>query len=880
MKLPCSIRLRLVFCLTLSSVWVLVFFFPPSTWSQSRPTTIRSLNATPVLDAIRIDGKLTEATWRRPGTRGFIQREPDEGKASAFETEVWVAYDDDALYIAARMRDPAPDMIVSRLVRRDTDFESDWFYVFLDSNGDHLTGYYFGTNPSGSLDDGLIFEDTQRDPTWDGVWDVDTDVNSTGWTAEFRIPFSQLRFGDKNRVWGIDCHRRIHRRNELSYLVFHPRNDVVRVSQWAQLRGLENVSPPARLEIIPYVATTAKFVQLPPVDAFNEGREDPFTLGRDFYGRGGLDMRLGLTGNFTLDGTLNPDFAQVEVDPAVVNLTAFETFYQEKRPFFLEGSSILRFGATGGSVPVTNRWTNPLLYFSRRIGAPPHGSVTHQGFTSVPDQTTILGAAKVSGKTQDRWSVAALAAVTEREFGEVDSAGVRFREEVEPLAGYGVFRAMKEFNDSRQGLGVIGTYLQRDLRTTDLSHILSRQAFSGGLDGWIYLDDERDWSVIGWGSLSHVAGSVEFLQNLQQSPQHYFQRPDAGHVFVDSTATVLNGWSSRLILNKDKGNWRFSAGVGALSPEFETNDLGYHTRTDLINAEAFLERDWFDIDALFRTKSIGAYSTVQFNFGGVRITEEYILQTYGLFLNYWSAYVQVGYLRDSYDDIRTRGGPVMLSPSYLYGTFQLTSDFRKPLYAVASLTGGESAKGGWYTYSSATLAWRPTATLTMTLGPSYYRKFDQAQYVWTQPDPLATATFGNRYVFGTLDFRQLAADLRMNFTFTPRLSLQIYVQPLIASGNYLVLKQLAAPRTFDFVEYSGIPAFLPYDPNFTIASLRANLVLRWEYLPGSTLYFVWTHDKFDYAQEGVMDLPLNFGTLLSDRPDNVFSLKLTYWWSP
>ena len=333
-------------------------------------------------------------------------------------------------------------------------------------------------------------------------------------------------------------------------------------------------------------------------------------------------------------------------------------------------------------------------------------------------------------------------------------------------------------------------------------------------------------------------------------------------------------------MNKDKGNWRFTAGVGALSPEFETNDLGYHTRTDLINAEVFLERDWFETDNMFRTKSIGGYATVQYNFGGVRITEEYMLQLYGLFLNYWSVFVQAGYLRDSYDDIRTRGGPVMLSPACLYGTVQVTSDFRKSLYAVATMTGGQSPEAGFYTYASANIAWRPLAAFTMTLGPSYYRKFDEAQYVWTQPDPTATATYGNRYVFGTLDFRQLAADFRMNFTFTPQLSLQLYLQPLIASGNYLVLKELAAPRTFDFIEYPDMPAFLPYNPNFTIGSLRANLVLRWEYLPGSTLYFVWTHDKFESGSSGIMDLPLDLGTLISDRPDNIFALKLTYWWNP
>ncbi|MEX0602857.1 MAG: DUF5916 domain-containing protein, partial [Bacteroidota bacterium] len=275
---------------------------------------------------IRIDGILNEPIWQRPGVRDFIQREPQEGVQPSEETRLWVAYDDHALYIAVQMYDSAPDSIVGRLVRRDAISESDYVYVGIDSDFDRRTAYYFGTDPTGSLDDGTIYDDNKLDASWDGIWDVASHVHERGWSVEFRIPFSQLRFDSKtNGVWGIESNRRIHRKNEEVYLVLHPRNDEVRVSRWRELHGLEDIAPPSRIEIIPYLAGTAKYLKRPPVAPFNQGRKDPFILGRDYLGNVGLDFKVGLTGNITLDGSVNPDFAQVEVDPAVVNLSQYET---------------------------------------------------------------------------------------------------------------------------------------------------------------------------------------------------------------------------------------------------------------------------------------------------------------------------------------------------------------------------------------------------------------------------------------------------------------------------------------------------------------------------------------------------------------------------
>ncbi len=887
------------------------FLFPLRSNAQPEVNAPRVIRAVSISDAPRIDGVLDEEIWQRPGDSGFIQRIPDDGQPSSAKTEVWVAFDKHALYVAAQMYDSAPDSIISRLVRRDDEFASDWLQVGIDPNGDRQTGYYFATNPSGSIGDGLIYGDTKIDETWDAIWDVGVTVNENGWTAEFRIPFSQIRFEQsKEGIWGIDFSRHIQRRNEDSYFTYQPRNDAVRVSRWSSLLGLGEVEPPARIEVSPYVVGTAKFVEQPPVQSFNAGFSDPFVAGRDYFGNVGVDFKLGLSGNLTLDGTLNPDFAQVEVDPAVVNLTAFETFYAEKRPFFIEGSQILRFGLSGSATPVDIRWSNPSFFYSRRIGRTPqlaeylrnNGEVTHEGYQNIPDRTTILGAAKISGKTTDGWSVAALTAVTDREYAEVDSAGVRFRDEVEPLTFYGVGRVLKEFNNARQGLGIISTVVERDLRDPRLEAILNKGAYSAAVDAWTALDEENDWSVSGWAGVTHVRGTSDRMVSLQQAPQHYFQRPDADYVNVDTSATSLTGWSSRLWLNKDKGALRFGTSLGVIDPSFESNDIGFHGRTDLLNAEVWGQYYWFEPDEVFRVKMIGGDVYHNYNFGGILLESSYTVSTHGQFLNYWDLYIQGGYYGKGLSDIATRGGPLMESPAAWFAQVYVSSDPRRDLIGSAWISGLETVAGAWQVSTGIDLTWKATTTLSLSLAPYYYRTHSLAQYVSTFADPTAAATYGHRYLFGILDQHQLAADIRMNWTFTPSLSLQMYMQPLLATGEYVSFRELAMPRTYDFREYrqqdsslvydpstswytiyptgpSG-QSFSFYDPNFNFKSLRLNLVLRWEYLPGSTIYFVWTHEKIDYAVRGDFVFGRDFRALLRDNPDNIFSLKLTYWWSP
>ncbi|MBI4417619.1 MAG: carbohydrate binding family 9 domain-containing protein, partial [Ignavibacteriales bacterium] len=800
---------------------------------------VRTVEALRVGSAISIDGVLNESEWQRAGITGFIQRQPSEGEPASEKTEAWFAYDDGALYVAVRLYDTSPDSIYRRLVRRDQDFESDYVTIGIDPKLDRNTAYYFSANPSGAIGDGIIYDDNKTDNSYDPVWEVAVSIDELGWTAEFRIPYSQLRFQRQDQyTWGVEVLRRIHRKNEESLLVLHPRNDDIRVSRWVTIYGVRGISPPPRIEILPYIATTGKFLPSPPVASFNQGRTDPFVFGRDYSANIGADAKIGLSGDFTLDATLNPDFAQVEVDPAVVNLTAYETYFAEKRPFFIEGSNILSFGRGGAASFLDFNWGDPDFFYSRRIGRAPQGTVTHEGFRSIPDRTTILGAAKVSGKTADGWSLAALTALTDREHGEADSAGTRFSEEIEPLTLYAVVRGKKQFNESRQSVGVIGTIVERDLSEPRLRRSLSRRAMSLAVDGWTFLDSAAEWVVTGWTGITSVQGSSDYLLELQESPGHWFQKPDADHVSVDSAATTLAGWAGRVWLAKDKGNWRFSGAVGVISPGFESNDLGYHTYTDVINMHLYSAYLWFEPGPVFRTKSISFAALREFNFAGRKIEETYYLNAGGELLSYWGGSLYLGYSAEVFDPRRTRGGPMMKSLPSWFGVLSFYSDTREDFYGFLTLSADRGKSGGWDYAASTTLYWKASTALSLSVGPSFTRNHSVTQYVAAFPDSLATATYDTRYVFAVLDRKTLSAEMRVNWTFSPKASFQLYLQPYLTAGQYSNFRSLARPGTFTFEPYT-----YPANPDFNFRSLRANAVFRWEYLPGSTLYLVWTNEK-------------------------------------
>ena len=842
---------------------------------------------------ITLDGQLAEAMWAdAPPISGFIQREPDEGAPATEPTEVRVLYDDDALYIGARLHDSRPDSIRAQLARRDRITNSDRFLVFLDCYHDRRTGFYFGINAAGTLYDGTLFNDDWDSDTWDGVWDGKVARDSLGWTAELRIPYSQLRFERQKTQWGINFKREIARRNERDYLVPTPSNGSGFVSRFVELAGIEQVSPPRRMEVLPYITTRAEYL--------NHEAQDPFNDGSHLGAGMGGDLKLGIGSNLTLDATVNPDFGQVEVDPAVVNLSDVETFFDERRPFFVEGASIFNFGEGGANDFWGFNWANPSFLYTRRIGRAPQGELPDDyDYSDVPSGSNILGAAKLSGKV-GTWSLGALSAFTSREHAQFALDQHHWQQEVEPLTYYGVYRAQKEMQGGRHGLGFIGTLTARSFDEANMPAELSSTATGLGMDGWTTLDRSGMWVISGWAGLSRSHGTPERMQSLQESSVHYFQRPDASYLGVDSSATSLGGYGARVSLNKQRGNWMFNSALGVIDPKFDVNDLGFQFRSDQINSHIMFGHKWTRPGRFLRSWRLNLAGFRSYNYGGdVTWTGLFLTGLYEM-RNFSTGRWFVAYNPSTVSDRRTRGGPRMINQPGVEWDFQMDSDPNKRWIYGFGLHGNHYQKDWEQSWSArAALEWKPGARLSFRVEPQIERIGTSAQYVDTVDDVLAASTYGQRYVFATLDQTTVSASVRLNWIFTPKLSLEVYAQPLASSGRYTGFKELARPRSYDFNPYpdpveTSDPDRLAIDPdgtgpaaqqeiddpNFSLVSLRGNAVLRWEYLPGSTLFLVWTQNRSDSQSIGSFSNGSALGRLASTPGDNIFLVKISYWWNP
>jgi hypothetical protein len=847
-------------------------------------------------DPVTIDGVLSEPVWHRAGLTTFVQRDPDEGKAATMRTEVWLAYDDEALYVAARMSDNSPDSIICRLVRHDAAVNSDDIAVYLDPYHDHRSGSYFGINAAGTMYDGILYNDDWDDNSWDGVWEGKVNIDRDGWTAELRIPYSQLRFQSLNQqVWGFNFVREICRKNEKDYVVFTPKNGSGFVSRFIDLVGIGKIDPPGRWEILPYLSTKADYTGHP------EG--DPFHGRSQYTPSVGADLKFALGSNLTVNGTINPDFGQVEVDPAVVNLSDVETFFTEKRPFFVEGSSIFEFGNGGSNNNWGFNWGGPSFFYSRRIGRTPQGQLPdNTSFSDVPGGTHILGAAKLTGKLGDSWNLGSINAVTSKEVARIDTAGRNFDMTVEPLTYYGVFRGQKEFDTGRQGLGFISTVTSRKFDDAYVRDQLNSSSVVLGIDGWTFLDSSKTWVINGWTGTSIVSGDQIRMLALQTSPLHYLQRPDAGHVHVDSSATHLQGYAGRLALNKQKGDFYVNAAIGLIDPKFDVDDLGFMWRTDLINGHLVLGYRWNDANTITRRVTLNVSAFRSYDFSKNPVWIGYWTNGYVQFLNYYSVDWFFAYNPESWSNRRTRGGPLTLNPrGYEVGGDIYTDDRKDWVFSISTDINNYAERVDHGIWLSCSLQYKPATNVSVTIAPSMTWYRTSAQWVANIGDPLATATYGQRYIFADLDQRELSAGIRLDWTFTPRLSLQMYVQPLISVGQYTGLKELARPRSLDFTMYGtgsttidrtkdgylvdpdGSAPGAPFsigDPDFNFKSLRGSAVLRWEYSPGSTLYLVWTQQRIDQSYPGEFRLGRDFSSLLRSRPDNIFLVKMSYWLNP
>jgi hypothetical protein len=883
--------------------FIVLLLVPALLWAKDpvkkspEPEPQKTVQAVRTNGPINIDGVLNESVWQKEGYSDFTMSDPNDGEQPTEKTEVWVAYDEKALYIAARLYDSKPELIKCRLGRRDDFVDSDWFIFAVDTYYDRRSGYRFAVNPSGSIVDWTLYNDVYDDNTWDGVWDWKSTIDEQGWIVEIKIPYNQLRFPKKNEyVWGVDFRRHIRRKNEEVGFIWVPKEDTAYVSRFAKLVGIRDIRPGRHIELFPYAVSQGEFSP--------EEEGNPFKTGEKFLANTGLDMKIGLKSNLTLDATVNPDFGQVEVDPAVINLSDYETYYSEKRPFFIEGMNIFdEFGRGGDAFNMNINWSSPTFFYSRRIGRAPQGYVSQSGYVNYPDRTTILGAFKLTGKMGKGWNFGFINALTAREYAEIDSGGDRFQEEVEPFSYYGVLRGQKEFSEGKRGVGFVATSVIRDLRKDTLAEILNERAFSLAIDGWAFLDKNQQWVITGWLGGTRVEGSQDAIFSLQHSSLHYYQRPDATHIEVDPDATSLMGWGGRLTLNKQKGRFLFGASLGALSPGFDPNDIGFQFgSSDIINYHMILAYRWPHPGKVFRNVIIygGPFGT--YDFGGNKTWQGVITVVEGQFLNYWNFNTMVALNPKSVSKTLTRGGPLARIPQGYQINFNMSTDSRKPI-VISGRTNYYKRPDWWGSYSwggGVYLHWKPRSNISFSFGPDYSVQESPAQWVRRVSDPLMTETFGTRYVFGKIFQRMLSGVIRLNWTFTPKLTLQLYLQPFLAIGHYDEFKELAQPKSFDYNIYgegastisftdnyytvdpdgSGpSPEFSFTNPDFNYKSLRGTIVLRWEYMPGSRLYFVWTQNRADFSHPGDFNFRRDIGDLFTAPGDDVFLIKVSYRWN-
>ncbi|HUF64359.1 MAG TPA: DUF5916 domain-containing protein [Gemmatimonadaceae bacterium] len=837
--------------------------------------------ATRATSPIRINGVLDEPAWReaRPITE-LVQLDPSEGQPVSERTEVRILYDEDALYVGAMLYDRSP--VSARLGRRDISSmsASDWLTLIFDSNHDHRTSFGFEVNPAG------VRRDQARSPqgeddSWDPVWEAVTTVTDSGWIAEIRIPFSQFRFTRETvQTWGFQVERQIARNQEFALWPFTPRDEPGGIPRYGHLTGLQDLATGKRLEIMPYAVTRAEYV---------DRGANPFRTSREFSGDVGLDLKYRVSSNLTLDATVNPDFGQVEVDPAVINLTAFETIFAERRPFFIEGAELFSFGQDGSNS----------VFYSRRIGRQPSLSPQFAA-RDVPDQTRILGAVKLAGRTTGGWSSGILNAVTRREVARFQTPEGETGEIVaEPLTNYFVGRVRRETRAGQTAIGGFAGAVNRDLEGETLPSVLRSAAYTSGAD-LFHQWRQRTWTLQGYVVGSHVRGEREVITATQRLPYHYFQRPDADHLSLDTNATTLTGFAARLNLARRVGrNWSSSLNLNTISPKYEVSDLGFQRRADRIDAQVNLNYNESRPGTVLRRYSMYAAGLVEHNYGWENISNRLFTGGSLQLLNYWQAFAELTFSQaGTVDDRLTRGGPAAYRPGFVSMYSEVVSDQRKRLVGSFGSFLQRGPGEGSNVAIFANLTIRPASHWDVSIGPQFSHDFAEAQYLQRVADPAATHTFGARYVFAGLEQKTLAIVTRMNYTFTPGLSLQVYAQPLIASGDFGPPKEFAAPGRFEFQQYgtevgeivddriyptgqeSGGVSFAVPQPNFNVASLRGNAVLRWEWRPGSTLYLAWQQTRSDFQPVGDFDLGRDFDALFAASPDNILLLKVSYWLNP
>jgi hypothetical protein len=828
---------------------------------------------------INVDGLLNEDIWQHDQVvNSFTQRDPDEGLPPRQRSEVRIAYDDDAIYVGARLHDSAPDSVVARLARRDNDPGSDAFTVMFDPYRDKRTGYFFMVSAAGVLVDGVMMNDGWDDWSWDGVWMARAQRDGEGWSCEMRIPFSQMRFNSgAQMVWGVNFQRSISRYNELDALVYTPRGQSGYVSRFPELHGLNGLKPGRHVEIVPYATNKTEYLRYDSGSLSLYDSSDPFHGDWKAKPAAGADLRMSVGSKLTLNATVNPDFGQVEIDPAVVNLSDVESFFDEKRPFFTEGTSVFRCGNNGANDYWGFNWPEPVFFYSRRIGRSPQGGTPDSldvggqwvgaDFTDRPLGTHILGAAKLTGQPAPGWNIGTVQALTNREEARLRTPAGEARHGVEPMSHYAVYRFMRELNDRRQGIGVMTMTTARffDGDADPLRSEVNDRAMVTAMDGWTFLDKNRTWVISGYATGSTVHGSPARMASLQGGFPHYYQRPDRPDLGYDPNRTSLTGWGTRWWLNKQQGRLLLNSAVGALSPGFSNNDLGFQFGGDVVNTHLGVGWQWEKpnrwrqyanvLGALASTWDFGGNSTLKGFYLGGRVEGR----------NRYSYQANTFLFAPAFTSRKTRGGPVMASKPGGNLNLYFDTNGRKPWFWWVSFNPDWNDDGSWTQSVSNGVTWRPMPNLSLSGGPELYRNHTDSQW-WDNSGTFAT---GSR--FAELEQTQVSMSMRADYAVTPNVSVQVYVQPLLSTLRFHDLKELARSRSYEFLPVQSGTVY-----GSTFGSLRGNAVVRWEYAPGSAAYFVWTQERANADGRETFDFDHSYRVMSNAPANNVFLVKVAH----
>lgn len=862
-------------------------FYPHTSLSQEKFTR-KTYNAVNInLNAPEIDGKLDDPIWQGGAwATGFRQIQPNDGDSPTQKTEFKIVYDENNLYVAFRLHDDEPEKIERRVTRRDG-FDGDWIEIEIDSYYDQRTAFSFTLTAAGVKGDEFISDDGGNwDTSWEPVWYGKVGEIENGWTAEYKIPFNQLRFSDsENQIWGFNVTRRYFREDERVVWQYKTQDTPGYVSHMAELRGIKNVKQSNNIEFLPYMFS--KF------ETTLSEAGNPFNDGRNGSALGGLDAKIGVTSDLTLNLTINPDFGQVEADPSVVNLSAFETFFQEKRPFFVEGRNILNYNLTGGDGDMSSN----NLFYSRRIGRSPQHYIRSgtNKYIESPLNTNIATAAKLTGKTKNGYSIGLLNAITVKEYAKVLDNGTREDIAVEPLTNYLIGRLQKDFRRGDTRIGGMLTSTNRKIDDDQLN-FLNNSAYTGGFD-IVHNWKEKTYYATFKTIFSKINGSTTAIENAQLSSRRYFQRPDAEHLDFNDKLTSMSGHGGNVDFGKGgNGHIRFNLNTNWVSPGLDLNDVGFLNESDVIMQSVWVQyREWKP-QWIFRNYSVNINQWSGWNFGQVNMFNGGNININGQFKNYWSAGGGLNRNFSSLSKSRLRGGPMFKTSARWNLWYNLNSDQRKSVIFGFNGNYSKSDDNSSVNYGfRPRVTWRPSNQLRLTFNPFYSKNVNNTQYL--ERIDLADKS---EYILANINQKTAGLVLRADYSLTPTMSIQYYGQPFISAGKYNNFKRVTNSKAdnyenrfhqfsdseisynstnsvYDVSDASGNYSIKNTDFNFL--QFKSNLVVRWEYSPGSTFFLVWTQNRTGYNDNGVFSFENDFDNLFSEHPDNVFLVKFNRWLS-